>query len=137
MSTEIWLILLLFVSLFLANRRIKEYLYIKRIENACKNEFDEAKIIAHLNEVIWHSLSQYVLFNLSPQASNKVYIDTETQKNITDYLINTIPDRLSSTLRDKLSLICSEDSLGTYIAENVYILVQDYVLKYNAGQEIQ
>ena len=137
MSVEIWLILLLFVSLFLANRRIKEYLYIKRIENACKNEFDEAKIIAHLNEVIWHSLSQYVLFNLSPQASNKVYIDTETQKNITDYLINTIPDRLSSTLRDKLSLICSEDSLGTYIAENVYILVQDYVLKYNAGQEIQ
>ena len=137
MSTEIWLILLLFIFIFLANRRVKEYLYLKRIENACKNEFDEAKIVAHLNEVIWHSLSQYILFNLSPQASTKVYIDTETQKNITEYLIDTIPERLSSTLRDKLSLICSEDSLGSYIAENIYIIVQDYVLKYNTDQEIQ
>ena len=122
-----WLVVI--ISILLINRRIKDYLQILRLRDAKQYDYDEQKILGHLNELILQNISQYVIFNISNKPNN--YINTETQQKMIDHLINIIPNRLSSTLRDQLSLICAESNIGEYLAENIYMTVQNFTLEYN------
>ena len=122
-----WLVII--ISILIINRRIKDYLQILRLRDAKQYDYDEQKILGHLNELILQNISQYVIFNISNKPNN--YINTETQQKMIDHLINIIPNRLSSTLRDQLSLICAESNIGEYLAENIYMTVQNFTLEYN------
>lgn len=117
------------ISILLINRRIKDYFQILRLRDAKQYNYDEQKILNHLNELILQNISQYVIFNISNKPNS--YINTETQQKMIDHLINIIPNRLSSTLRDQLSLICAESNIGEYLAENIYMTVQNFTLEYN------
>lgn len=117
------------ISILLIDRRIKDYFQILRLRDAKQYNYDEQKILNHLNELILQNISQYVIFNISNKPNS--YINTETQQKMIDHLINIIPNRLSSTLRDQLSLICAESNIGEYLAENIYMTVQNFTLEYN------
>ena len=117
------------ISILLIDRRIKDYFQILRLRDAKQYNYDEQKILNHLNELILQNISQYDIFNISNKPNS--YINTETQQKMIDHLINIIPNRLSSTLRDQLSLICAESNIGEYLAENIYMTVQNFTLEYN------
>lgn len=62
---------------------------------------------------------------------NKDYINQEEETNIIRELGSICSDRISPAMVDKLSLFWSTDSIGSVIAEKVYLQVVAYVASHN------
>ena len=107
---------------------------IKKEQLIKDTEYDEQKIIAHIDYIINEALDRYVLLNIVPK--NIYYINSKIEKDIINYLINTIPDRLSSALLSKLSLIYSNDYVPKFLGEHIYMVITNYVLEFNLNQEM-
>lgn len=91
--------------------------------------YKEDEIIGHLDYIINEALDQYVIFNIQPK--NLYYINTKLETEIINYLSEKVPERLSSTLMDRLKLIYNNNYIGEFIGSRIYMIVLNYVLEYN------
>lgn len=109
------------------------YINIKRngnINNITSADYEEEKIIAHLDYIIQEALDYYKIMNIDTKSIS--YINSKIENEILDYLADTVPDRLSRLLLSKLSLIYNPEYINKFIAEHIYMVVTNFVLEFNA-----
>lgn len=124
-------ILLGVVVVVLANRRIKDFLYAYRRSVNNNLAYDEGVILAHLQYIIQQCLDYYQIFHIVASPKEVYNINSTVQQEIIDYLIKTVPGRISPVLHDQLVMIYNEQSLGQVIGEIIYMTVQDFSITFN------
>ncbi len=130
----LWIIVIILFR-NIAYRTINAYkldLNIKKQYLTKDTDYDEEKIIAHINYIIQEALDQYVLLNINP--TNIYYINSKREKEILEYLTNTVPDRISPALMGKLSLMYNQSYVPTFLGNHIYMVVTNYVIQYNLEQ---
>ena len=122
----------------IATKNLKRLMDILAARNSLKKEelirntdYNEDKIIAHLDFIINEALDQIILYEIKPK--NIYYINTKIENSIIDKLKEMVPDRISNNLMQNLQLVYSSDYIGKYIGERIYIIVLNYVLEYNVS----
>lgn len=117
---------------------INRWLNIQHTKNVLKREeliksldYNEEKIISHLNYIITEEVDRYIAYNIS--LKNIYYINTKQEKELIAKLIDTIPDMLSVSLVEQLELIYSKDYIGAFIGQYIYATVTNYVLSFNTN----
>ena len=127
----LWFIMLI-MSWVVVNRIIRlEYdkLTLRREEIIKTFEYDEEKIIKHLDYIVTEEIDRYIILTLTPK--NIYYINNNEQEKITKHLVEVIPDRLSPYLLEQLALIYDRDYIGEFLGQYIYAKVLDLVLKFN------
>lgn len=132
-----WLwIFVIILSYRLCSRCIKSLdamINIKR-ESLIKDvEYDEEKIIKHVDFIINEALDRYVIINITPKTI--YYINSKEEKKIVEYLTDTIPERISPALYSKLSLVYNTNYIPSFLGEHIYMIVTNYVLEFNLNQD--
>ena len=110
------------------------YINIKRNTNISNTDYEEEKIIAHLDYIIQEALDYYKIMNIGTKFTT--YINSKIENEILDYLADTVPDRLSGLLLSKLSLIYNHEYVNRFIAEHIYMIVTNFVLEFNTVNKL-
>lgn len=126
-----WIIALCIVGIVLLNRRIKDFIYAYRLKIIGETEYDEAKILTHLQYIIQQCLDYYHLFHIVAAPKEIYTINSTIQQDIIAYLTNEVPNRISPILHDQLAMIYNENTLGKVIGEYIYMVVQDFSISFN------
>ena len=92
-------------------------------------EYDEEKIMQHLDYVINESIDNYVLFNIAP--SDIHYITSSMEKTMLEELQSQIPEKLSNYLLTQLSYIYNTNYIGTFLGTYIYLKITEYVVDFN------
>lgn len=106
-------------------------LALKKEELIKSLNYDEEKIIKHVDYIITEEMDRYIVMTLTPK--NIYYINTNEQKKLTEHLIEVIPDRLSQALLEQLSLIYNQDYIGEFLGQYIYARVLELVLTFNTN----
>ena len=93
-------------------------------------KYSEEDIIKHLDYIIDEALDEYALINI--RTKDIPYINNKMEEKIRNYLVETVPERLSITLRSQLLLIYNDAYLGKFLGSHIYMKVVEFVLNYNA-----
>lgn len=64
---------------------------------------------------------------------NEGYINNEREAQIRKELVNLVTNRISNATLDKLSLFYNLENIANILADKIYIIVMDYVVKHNSG----
>lgn len=91
--------------------------------------YDEEQILKHLDYIVQEAIDQYVLYNIIPR--DVAFINSQIESTMISELQDDIPNRISPTLLDQLSLIYNPDYIGRYIGGYLYMKVTDYVVSFN------
>lgn len=128
-----WLwIIVIFLGYRIINRLISAIfnnISIKRSTMLRDVEYDEEKILKHLNYIIDEALTEYVVLNI--KAKDPAYINSTMEDEIVAYLSEEVPKRLSEVLLTQLAYIYDKDYIGTYIGKQIYMQVVNYKTNYN------
>jgi len=132
-SIEVWI----FISIFYVSLLISGCVRLKLVndENKMIMEYDynEEVLLAHIDFIIVEALNYYNIMNI---ASMQIpYISDRIQQELTDYLVNEVPSRVSPTLMKKLAMMYHPDYISKFIAERIYMTVMSFVLNYNQGNQ--
>ena len=131
----IWIIIII-LGYRLCSRGLKiidSNTIIKRESLIKDMDYDEQKIISHVDFIINEALDRYIIINITPKAI--YYINSKEERKILEYLIDTIPDRLSPALLSKLSLVYNPNYIPSFLGEHIYMIVTNYVLEFNLNQD--
>lgn len=63
---------------------------------------------------------------------NEQYINSEREAQIRKELVNLVTNRISNASLDKLSLFYNLENIAKILADKIYIVVMDYVVKHNS-----
>ena len=132
-SIKVWI----FISIFYVSLLIAGCIRLKLINDENKMimecDYSEESILAHIDFIIVEALNYYNIMNI---ASTQIpYISDRIQQELTDYLVNEVPNRVSPTLMKKLTLMYHPDYVSKFIAERIYMTVMSFVLNYNQGNQ--
>lgn len=111
----------------------------KILENLTTYEIDisatiDEEIPRILDIFVHNVFSDYRAMYL--EAQDIGYIDTEKEKEITKEVSKLCAERLSNAMVHKLSLFWKPQSIGSVIADKVYLTVVAYVADHNKVQDI-
>lgn len=129
-----FLVILFITTIIIVNNWLKylnqkNKLIEKQINNKVIFDYDEAKIIKHLDYIIDESIDNYVLFNITPLEID--YINSNMEKEMITKLQDEIPDKLSNNLLMELSYIYNENYLGSFLGTHIYLKITEYIVEYN------
>ena len=127
----LWIVILI-MAWTVVDRVIRlEYdkLNLRREELIRTFEYDEGKIIKHLDYLITEEIDRYIILTLTPK--NIYYINNNEQEKLTKHLVEVIPDRLSPYLLEQLAIVYDRDYIGEFLGQYIYAKVLDLVLKFN------
>lgn len=126
------------IAIIVFRNIVKRHQDIQQVKNNIERDrliketvYNEDDIIKHLDHIINEALDEYVLLNIVPK--NIYYINSKLENEITAWLAEEIPNRISSTLIRHLSFIYNENYLGDYLGTHIYLIVVDYVLNFNVN----
>lgn len=129
-----------FLTYRLIKNSISEYINTLNVKNNIeandrinKTEYDEDKIMKHLDNIINSAIDEYELMNFTVEDVN--YITTAQESEMLNILKEDIPKRISETLLSQLSLIYAEDYVPEMLAKLIYFSITRYVVDYNSGKE--
>ena len=128
---RIWLIVICAISVILLNRRVKDFIYSYHLKVVSSIDYDEAKILTHLQYIIQQCLDYYHLFYIVAAPKEIYNINAKIQQEIIAYLTNEVPNRISPLLHNQLAMIYNESNLGKVIGEYIYMVVQDFSISFN------
>lgn len=132
-----WLwIVVIFLGYRIINTLINAVFNIINIKNEIMIrdiDYDEEKILKHLNYIIEEVLTEYVVLYI--KAKDPVYINTAMEDEMVTYLSEEVPKRLSKVLLTHLSYIYDKDFIGTYIGKQIYMNVVNYKTNYNIDRD--
>ena len=132
-----WLwIVVIFLGYRIINTLINAIFNIINIKNEIMIrdiDYDEEKILKHLNYIIEEVLTEYVVLYI--KAKDPVYINTAMEDEMVTYLSEEVPKRLSKVLLTHLSYIYDKDFIGTYIGKQIYMNVVNYKTNYNIDRD--
>lgn len=132
-----WLwIVVIFLGYRIINTLINAVFNIINIKNEIMIrdiDYDEEKILKHLNYIIEEVLTEYVVLYI--KAKDPVYINTAMEDEMVAYLSEEVPKRLSKVLLTHLSYIYDKDFIGTYIGKQIYMNVVNYKTNYNIDRD--
>ena len=128
-SFNFWMIICMLCLICLISTAIRGNLALQAEISAKRYDYDENKILNHLDFLIMDAITRYNILVLAPRQI--FYITDVIQDEIIDYLVNNIPRRISPSLMNKLSLVCNPAELNTYIGEHIHLMVTNFVLNYN------
>ena len=132
-SFDVWLIIWLFLIVIIANRRIRDWLYIQKIKEAKNTTYNDEFILSHLNLLISQVLDNYVIFNINID-ENIYYISSDMQTDMINAISDKVSKRISPTLYDELSLLYHPDEVGAIIGELIYMAVQSFAIDFNRAK---
>lgn len=95
-------------------------------------EFDEQKIISHIDYVINECIDQYILLNVTPNSI--YYINSKIEKELIEYVTDNVSDRFSPIIMDKLSMMYNPSYVPIFLGEHIYLVITRYVLEFNINQ---
>jgi hypothetical protein len=98
----------------------------KLLENGCYQQ----EMLLKAVHIIDEALDEYALINI--RTKDIPYINNKMEEKIRNYLVETVPERLSITLRSQLLLIYNDAYLGKFLGSHIYMKVVEFVLNYNA-----
>ena len=129
-----WLWIIVIILSWIIVNRLLNMLY-TYIINRFTLHFDEMQyseedIIKHLDYIIDEAIDEYSIIHIRPK--DIPYINNKMEEQLRNYLVETIPDRMSITLRSQLLLIYNENYLGKFLGSHIYMKVVEFVLNYNA-----
>ena len=127
----LWIVILI-MAWTVVDRVIRlEYdkLNLRREELIRTFEYDEGKIIKHLDYLITEEIDRYIILTLTPK--NIYYINNNEQEKLTKHLVEVIPDRLSPYLLEQLAIVYDRDYIGEFLGQYIYAKVLELVLKFN------
>jgi len=110
--------------------------YRKRLEKLSYYQINTtAKIDQSIPEllelIINESFRDYQVMHLV--ALNEGFINSEREAQIRKELVNLVTNRISNASLDKLSLFYNLENIANILADKIYIIVMDYVVKHNSG----
>lgn len=111
----------------------------KILEGITEYEID---VNASINEEIPKILELYVQTIFDDyrakflEAQDIDYITSEKEKEITKDVSRLCADRLSPAMAHKLSLFWNPETIGSVIADKIYLIVVGYVAQHNSVKEI-
>lgn len=138
-----WLVLL--VVALLAYSLGKSYIKVLKEKNkidSYRNRIEQDRlakninidsIINELNELIKQILEEYTIIELKP--SSIVYIKSDTETEIRQYISEEVSKRISFELLRKLEYVVNPDYVGEFIGKQIYFIVLNFKLQYNAQNE--
>lgn len=130
-----WLwIVVLFLIWNIVNRSIKIHaakVDIKRQTMIKTTDYDEEKIIKHLDYIINEALDEYIIFHINP--NNVFYINSKKEKEIVDYLVDKVPERISPIEMQMLSMVYNSSYISEFLGRHIYMMVTQYVLEFNVN----
>lgn len=132
-SFNFWFIIWLFLIVIIANRRIKNWLYIQKNKEAKNTSYNDQFILSHLNLIISQVLDSYVLFNINID-SNIYYISSDMQTEMINAISDKVAKRISPTLYDELSVLYNSEEVGAVIGELIYLAVQSFAIDFNRAK---
>lgn len=132
---EVLLVLAFIIGASLYNKKLniikkENEVKAKNIENRVK--YDEAEIIKHLDFIIDEALEEYIINEFG--FNDTTYISTKEENKIIDYLKDTIPERISDNLYNKLTYIYSENYIGEFLGKKIYYKVVELVVNNNVRE---
>lgn len=132
-----WLwIIVIFLGYRIINKiiiSIFDYISIKHNTMLRDIDYDEEKILKHLNYIIDEALTEYIVLNV--KSKDIPYINTNIENEIREYLSEEVPKRLSDVLIAHLGYVYNKDFIGTYIGRQIYMTVVNYRVNYNIEKE--
>lgn len=130
-SVKLWsFITIIFISLLISGIISRKIIY-NETELIMKYDYNEESILAHIDFIIIEALNYYNIMNIA--STQTPYISDRIQKELTDFLTNEVPKRISPTLMRKLALMYHPDYISTFIGERIYMSVMAFALNYNQG----
>ena len=132
-SFDLWFIIWLFLIVIIANRRIKDWLYIQKNKEAKNTTYNDQFILSHLNLIISQVLDSYVLFNINID-KNIYYISSDMQTEMINAISDKVSKRISPTLYDELSILYHPEEVGAIIGELIYLAVQSFAIDFNRAK---
>lgn len=132
---EVLLVLAFIIGTSLYNKKLniikkENEVKAKNVENRVK--YDEAEIIKHLDFIIDEALEEYIINEFG--FNDTTYISTKEENKIIDYLKDTIPERISDNLYNKLTYIYSENYIGEFLGKKIYYKVVEVVVNNNVRE---
>jgi hypothetical protein len=91
----------------------------------------DEKIPAILESFVNETFTDYRAMNIDPR-TDIVYINDEKEKEIIEDLTKICIERISPAMVDKLSLFWSYNSIGSVVADKIYLTVVAFVAEFNA-----
>ena len=133
MFTKVVIVIVFISSFYLINK------FINTINNKNSIELDKLikdiniddSILALLDDLINETLDEYILLNVAPK--QLVYINNNIQDEITNFLKEEIPNRISVAVLTKLCYKYSKDYIPELIGTRIYIAVLNYTLQFNTA----
>ena len=132
-SFKVWVFISFFFIALLISGCIRLKLSNDEAELILKYDYTEDSILGHIDFIIIEALNYYNIMNIA--STRTPYISDKVQQELIDYLIETVPQRLSPTLMKKLTLLYHPDYISTFIAERIYMTVMSFVLNFNQGNQ--
>ena len=106
----------------------------KILEGITEYEID---VNASINEEIPKILELYVQTIFDDYRAQDIdYITSEKEKEITKDVSRLCADRLSPAMAHKLSLFWNPETIGSVIADKIYLIVVGYVAQHNSVKEV-
>lgn len=143
MDTIIQGLFISFVGLLLLNMILSTNRWLKLKERQVKLE--ESKFLANfdysgsknmfnsfLDEFINDCMKDYVMYYIIPDA-NLTYITKEKENHIRESLKALVINRLSESLKKKITLVYSEIFFNQILAEKIFYVVTVFVADFNNG----
>jgi hypothetical protein len=96
-------------------------------------EYNEEKIISHLEYIVSEAIAEYELYNITPDSL--YYINSKRETEMLDYVKEAVNKRISPTLINKLSYIYDPSYIGEFIANYIYLKVTETVVDFNNSND--
>ena len=88
-----------------------------------------------LDDFINDCMKDYIMYYIIPDA-NLTYINKDRENHIRDGLKELVVNRLSTSLKKKITLIYSEIFFNQILAEKIFYVVTIYVADFNSGNQL-
>lgn len=131
-SFKVWIILCAIMFIGALSNIARSYSSYMTEYSAKRFDYNEDKIVAHLDYIIYELLNYYNVFHIAPL--NVFYITDSMQQEIINYLVQEVPKRISPSLMHKLTLIYNPGYISTFLGEHIYMIVINYVLNFNLNE---
>lgn len=107
-----------------------------------KNKIESDKVIKdikidespneELDNLINQILEEYLTIELTPKGI--VYIKSDTENEIREYVTNEVTNRISLILLKKLEYKTNPDYVGQYIGKRIYFNIMNFIIGYNTTE---
>lgn len=134
---ELTILTISLISLLVIFILVRSYINIldKRVNNEIKTlslsvDLNLDSLNSILVTIIRDSINEFMVYN---NLLDSVYLTSEREEELREYVINNFNKRLSSVMMERLKVFYREDALPDVIARRIYLEVSLFTAQNNSG----